>query len=50
MSYERACTAHMTTPREAETFTQHGLTYLMLRCPNCDRPRGQRLLRKKDRL
>ena len=43
---ERTCTAHFATSYEAEVVKQSGMTYLMLRCPTCDRPQGMRLVRK----
>ena len=42
---ERTCTAHFATSYEAEV-VECGMTYLMLRCPTCDRPQGMRLVRK----
>ena len=46
MSYERACTRHSHDPFEAETVIEHGLTYIVLRCPICSRPQGMRLVRR----
>lgn len=45
-NYERACTAHADTPYEAETVQRGTLTYLVLRCPRCQRPQGERLVRR----
>lgn len=46
---ERACTAHFhDEPIEAETTVEgNGLTYIVLRCTICNRPRGLRLVRKQ---
>lgn len=46
---ERPCSAHAADPYEAEAIEEAGLTYRLLRCPRCDRPRGQRLIRRVDR-
>ena len=44
---ERACTRHYKLPPvEAETVVQMGITYLVLRCAECNRPQGMRLVRK----
>lgn len=47
---ERACTnlapSHCAPPEVAETVSDHGLTYLVLRCQACGRPQGLRLVRK----
>lgn len=44
---ERACTAHMQDPREAEVTIIGTLTYIVLRCVVCNRPQGLRLVRKQ---
>ena len=43
---EQSCTGHFKDSYEAETVKQAGMTYLMLRCPTCNRPQGMRLVRK----
>lgn len=46
---ERACTSLNSKHRqyEAETVaSDHGLSYLVLRCTECGRPQGMRLIRK----
>ena len=43
---ERACTAHSRGFYEAETTTEGGLRYRVLRCDVCDRPQGMRLIRR----
>ncbi len=50
---ERSCTSlgrdhgfgHQ--PIEAEIVTNGTISYIVLRCPGCNRPQGMRLLRKK---
>ena len=44
---ERACTqlTHVEAI-EAETIQRFGLTYIVLRCTVCNRPQGERLVRK----
>ena len=44
---ERACTRHYKQPPyKGETVVQKGITYIVLRCPECHRPQGMRLVRK----
>jgi hypothetical protein len=44
---ERACTAHTQDPYSAESVVRGKLTYMVLRCPVCDRPQGERLVRRQ---
>lgn len=39
-----ACAYHVGEPVEAESLVSHGLTYVVLRCRECDRTRGQRIV------
>lgn len=44
---ERSCTAHYNPePIEAEPVVQGSLNYIMLRCHQCGRPVGMRLVRR----
>ena len=45
---ERSCTAHPHDGIESETFQRNGVNYIMLRCPTCDRPNGERYIRRSD--
>lgn len=49
---ERACTAHPQDPYEAEVLRvsiNGKWVRILLRCPVCDRPRGERMDRTADR-
>ena len=43
---DRPCSYHTDPSYEAETVQRMGLTYIVLRCTRCDRPQGERLVRK----